>query len=194
MPRVYTLQDLEDLQSPGQRLVSERLWSFIDKNGPLPERRPDLGPCWVWTGGTRHGGYGAIVIGSITLGTRKSVAAHRLAFLMEHEHWPTPCGLHHCDNPPCCKVIADEHGGAHVYEGTKKDNAIDCATKGRHANHLQPERVQGERNPRAKLTWDDVNEIRRDLTTPAKVFARRLGVTRESVLNVRRYATWPVKS
>ena len=25
-------------------------WSKVDKDGPIPERRPDLGPCWIWTG------------------------------------------------------------------------------------------------------------------------------------------------
>ena len=25
-----------------------RLLAKVDKNGPLPEKRPELGPCWVW--------------------------------------------------------------------------------------------------------------------------------------------------
>ncbi len=27
-----------------------RFWSHVDKNGPIPEARPELGPCWLWTG------------------------------------------------------------------------------------------------------------------------------------------------
>jgi hypothetical protein len=29
--------------------VEDRFWSKVDRNGPVPEHRPDLGPCWVWT-------------------------------------------------------------------------------------------------------------------------------------------------
>ena len=30
--------------------VEERFWPKVDKNGPVPEPHPELGPCWVWTG------------------------------------------------------------------------------------------------------------------------------------------------
>jgi hypothetical protein len=51
-------------------------------------------------------------------------------------HGPIPkgiCVLHHCDNPPCVKEAADEHGPAHLFLGTKGDNARDCVAKGRHS-------------------------------------------------------------
>ena len=32
--------------------LEERFWRKVDKNGPIPEHRPELGPCWVWTAGT----------------------------------------------------------------------------------------------------------------------------------------------
>lgn len=25
-------------------------WSLVDKDGPIPAHRPDLGSCWIWTG------------------------------------------------------------------------------------------------------------------------------------------------
>jgi len=25
-----------------------RFWKRVNKNGPVPEHRPDLGPCWLW--------------------------------------------------------------------------------------------------------------------------------------------------
>ena len=34
-----------------------RFWSKVDKNGPVPSHRPDLGPCWIWTAG-KCNGYG----------------------------------------------------------------------------------------------------------------------------------------
>ena len=35
---------------------------------------------------------------------------HRIAFLLEHGRWPTPCALHHCDNRPCVRW-------AHLFRG-----------------------------------------------------------------------------
>ena|ERR1700694_1946906 len=26
-----------------------RFWLKVNQNGPVPEHRPELGPCWVWT-------------------------------------------------------------------------------------------------------------------------------------------------
>lgn len=35
----------------------ERFWSKVDKTGPIPEQRPDLGPCWLWTAALFDSGY-----------------------------------------------------------------------------------------------------------------------------------------
>lgn len=34
-----------------------RFWSKVDKNGPVPESRRDLGPCWIWLA-KKDQGYG----------------------------------------------------------------------------------------------------------------------------------------
>lgn len=36
----------------------ERWWAKVDMDGPTPSRRPELGPCWVWTASLDRGGYG----------------------------------------------------------------------------------------------------------------------------------------
>jgi hypothetical protein len=36
-----------------------RLWARIEKNGPIPTYRPDLGRCWIWQGATTSG-YGRV--------------------------------------------------------------------------------------------------------------------------------------
>jgi hypothetical protein len=39
--------------------VEERFWAKVDRNGPVPEYAPHLGPCWMWAGApNRDGGYG----------------------------------------------------------------------------------------------------------------------------------------
>src|ERR1035437_916757 len=30
---------------------AERFWAKVDRNGPVPAHRPELGPCWVWEAG-----------------------------------------------------------------------------------------------------------------------------------------------
>jgi len=32
------------------RPIEERFWECVDKNGSIPARHPELGPCWEWTG------------------------------------------------------------------------------------------------------------------------------------------------
>ena len=56
----------------------QRFWTFVDKAGPIPECRPDLGPCWIWTGKLSHNGYG-----EFSLTHRKSVRAARFAYELE---------------------------------------------------------------------------------------------------------------
>lgn len=63
----------------------ERFWSKVDKDGPIPEHRPELGPCWLWTGSLNPEGYGGIQGGG------RNIFAHRLGY--ELANGPTPAGL-----------------------------------------------------------------------------------------------------
>jgi len=57
------------------RDVRERFWEKVNKDGPIPERRPDLGPCWVWTASPDSHGYGQIWHdGRLVLAHRLSLA------------------------------------------------------------------------------------------------------------------------
>lgn len=79
--------------------LAERFWKKVNKDGPIPEQRSALGPCWQWTASTTAGGYGQIRDG----GTRGSMLyAHRLAY--EFTVGPIPDGLqldHLCRNRAC---------------------------------------------------------------------------------------------
>lgn len=77
------------LQADNVIYSPERFWAKVDKHGPLPERRPDLGPCWLWTGATLDSGYGYFQIGYP--GPRRNIRAHRHAF--EQQVGPIPEGL-----------------------------------------------------------------------------------------------------
>lgn len=55
--------------------VEDRFWAKVDKDGPVPEVRPDLGPCWIWTASTVKFGYG-----QFNPGDRMMVRAYRWAY------------------------------------------------------------------------------------------------------------------
>ena len=78
------------------KTAEARFWSKVDKNGPVPGARPELGPCWLWTAGRRHKGYGEFWVSGAL------VPAHRFAY--ELLVGPIPEGLeldHLCRVHPC---------------------------------------------------------------------------------------------
>lgn len=98
--------------------------------------------CWNWKGGQQSKGYGSFGVGG-----GKTALAHRVAY--EFERGPIPDGLlvrHRCDNRLCCNP-------AHLELGTIADNNRDAVERGRTA--------KGEQNGNAKLTAEQVREIRR---------------------------------
>lgn len=67
----------------------------VNKDGPIPAVRPDLGPCWLWTGKVNRLGYG-----NFWQGNGKNLEAHRFLF------GPVPEGLeldHLCMVPNCVR-------------------------------------------------------------------------------------------
>ena len=118
-------------------VILNRFWSKVDKSAG------DDG-CWLWTGRLEREGYGAWMYGYE--GRQKNVRCHRFAY----EQTVGPLGVlfacHKCDNRACVNP-------AHVFPGTAKDNAVDCADKAR-----KP--CGSESNPERKLSDDDVRAIR----------------------------------
>lgn len=116
------------------RPEADRFWEKVNKDGPTPAHRPELGPCWLWTAGGKGGQWDYGILGGHLRGMTPKLA-HRVSW--ELHHGPIPEGgnvLHHCDTPRCVRP-------GHLFLGTLSDNTQDMLRKRRHLVKLTDERV-----------------------------------------------------
>lgn len=128
--------------------------------------------CWLWTGSTNGSGYGEIR--SKEIGGKRY--AHR--FSWELEFGPIPKGgevCHSCDQPSCVNP-------EHLFLGSHHDNMLDAKAKNR--------MPAGERNGQAKLTIDQVREIRSTTGLTAESIARKFNVSRSLISLILRGDRW----
>lgn len=59
------------------KTIKERFYEKVNKAGPVPIERPELGPCWLWTAKHNKDGYGRFAIRD------KEFAAHRVSYTLE---------------------------------------------------------------------------------------------------------------
>ena len=111
---------------------ADRFWALVDRTGD---------GCWLWLGARDKDGYGLFA-----LRERGQTVAHRWIYQQVHGSLDASIKvLHHCDNPPCCRLD-------HLFAGTPADNMADMVAKGRQKGM--------DTHPRAQLTEDDVRAIR----------------------------------
>ncbi len=145
---------------------AQAVWPAI---AALIEKLPELPGCWIFTGVENSKGYGRYS-GWLT---------HRASYSVNVG--PIPPGLqvlHKCDVPACVRPD-------HLFVGTHQENMADRNRKGRQARglrmgcHTMPERRPlGEDSARARLTWEQVQEIRRRRAAGegVRALAREYGV------------------
>ena len=143
-----------------------RFWKYVEKTPG----------CWNWTGAVEAGGYGQIRAG----GTKR---AHRISWLLHHGKLPAELDvLHTCDNPRCVRP-------EHLYLGTQLENMRDRKNRGRRPD------TSGERNPRAKLTADNVRAIREEFGRTAykrgrMAIATKYGISYTMVQLIVKRRSW----
>lgn len=96
--RWYTTGDVQ-ADVPLRRHVrgaAAQFAAYVDRDGPLPVERPELGRCWTWTARRTSAGYGYLSAEG------REVVAHRWAY--EHFVAAVPVDYdidHLCRNPSC---------------------------------------------------------------------------------------------
>jgi hypothetical protein len=158
------------------RPASERFWEKVDKNGPIPPHRPELGPCWLWAANRSHNGYGRFWDG------KRQVGAHVFAYIVTYGEIPssTPFVIHLCDGGDIACVRPD-----HLRPDTHVGNVADMVAKGRQA--------KGSRLPQSRLTEAAVQQIRERFAAGGisqKSLAAEFGITRSVISAVVRGIRW----
>lgn len=129
-------------------------------------------PCWLWTGSTAGKGYGKL------RWRGRVVGAHRASYRAWKGHIPEGLHVcHRCDNPWCVKP-------EHLFLATNRENMQDALKKGR--------LMTGERATHAKLTEEDVREMRKRWCRMATVekLAGHFGVSEGTVHNIVSGRSW----
>jgi hypothetical protein len=177
---LLTLHERGERKARGPRKSLEaRFWEKVDKNGPVPPHRPEIGSCWEWTGGKFTNGYGYIFVREeLATGRHIREYAHRLSWTMSNG--PIPDGLlvcHECDNRCCVRP-------SHLFLGDVAKNNADMRAKNRQA--------LGSRNGVSKLCESDIPIIRdmKKAGVSTNAIAEKFGVKARTIRNVLDGDTW----
>ncbi len=148
----------------------------------LNNREIDENDCWNWTGARISPKSSKFRYGTLNVGKGKTELVHRLAYTL----WiaKIPFGLfvcHKCDNPACFNPD-------HLFVGDNQDNMRDKVKKGRSytGDH------KGENNAAAKLTTEQVQDIKQLLTDGMKYkfIAEKYGITSAAVSAIKNEDRW----
>jgi hypothetical protein len=129
--------------------------------------------CWNWARYLNPKGYGFL------WASGKQNIVHRVSYAAFVADPGPLCVLHRCDNPACVRPD-------HLFLGTVADNNEDMIGKGRHVS------LRGERHGNAKLTADQVGEIKRLLADRVlqREIAERFGISESNLWQINTGKTW----
>lgn len=158
--------------------LSDRFWGKVILDAP--------DKCWEWIACKNTYGYGKIDAGGKH---GKCLIASRVSWQLHYGSIPEGiCVCHKCDNRGC----VNPH---HLFLGTKGDNLRDMFAKGRQPI---PYDRRGVKNPRTKLTPQQVDRIRREYSprvngrkdTGYNHLARKFKVDSKTIWLIVHYINW----
>lgn len=126
--------------------------------------------CWPMQTALNKDGYAHLKVRG------RRVGAHRVMFSMFFPGVEAPVVRHMCNTPYCINP-------AHLRGGTQRENVMDRVNCNRGGD------LRGERNGRAKLSAEQVVEIRSSKESGAAI-ARRLGISKVLACRIRRGLAW----
>lgn len=121
-----------------------RFWRKVNKNGPIPANRPDLGPCWLWTAYVNPDGYGCFQFEGGGL-------AHRFAYLTQRGPIPADkvidhlCRVRHCVNPGHLEVVTQR---VNLLRGESIQAHNAAKTHCKHGHQFTPENTDTRKGRR----------------------------------------------
>lgn len=154
----------------GKPTLAELFWAKVEKSEG----------CWLWRGTVTAKGYGQVRVNN------RLRSAHRVAWELEHGEIPDGLHvLHECDVRNCVR---------HIYLGTNAQNVADKVARGRTTKGRSAPipAIQGIRHPRAKVTEEQVREIRerRQKGEWLKYLAAEFGLSTRQISGIARRETW----
>src|SRR5579872_7266427 len=152
----------------GKRRHEVRFWSYVNRDGPIPAHRPELGKCWIWKKFIHPKGYGifaATVASDPRLSPlvpdyprkKRQIKAHRWSFLDAFGYLPSEID-HLCRNRACVRPshLEDVDHATNWKRGMspsalnlKKENCTVCGSS--FVDHIARGRVIGRRCPKQNI-------------------------------------------
>lgn len=137
--------------------------------------------CWGWKGSKAHGGY-PVMSCRPEIGPDRG---HRASWVIHKGLIPKGLFVcHSCDNPICTNPD-------HLWLGTQKENNDDKIRKCRQ-NNVPPPVMNGEKNPAAKLSLEDVNAIKTLIANGRSCYSigKEYGVSKTTIYRIRDGKNW----
>jgi hypothetical protein len=149
--------------------IQNNFWSKVERNGPIPQTHPHLGPCWIWTASLNNNGYG-----QIRSPTQKTmIAAHRLSYELNIGKIPIGFEIDHichnkiCINPSHLRLATHSQNGQ--YQKWNKRNTSGSKGVSRHRNKWRA-RIKNNGKEIYLGTYNNIEEAKIAYDKAAKEF------------------------
>lgn len=151
------------LRGPKPRTIKEII-EFLRRGSTYDEKTD----CYLWQGRTAGDGYGSISFEG------KNTYIHRLIYKYVFDEDPLVI-RHTCDRPNCWNPD-------HLKNGSHEDNVLDKVQKLRHCF--------GTKQHNSKLDDEKVRDIRTNCSLSPTDLAKKYGVSRKVIYDIREGVTW----